>query len=134
MFTFDDDQIGQINGIPTTPQGQPLVAYPYYIRCIIANDPDGQWKYARYFDPTGVEPEQYEMYHLRDGQGNPVDPDELDNLAHVPPAATMTTKMAKALLPTYVDKRAELAQRLAAPEAERLQPLSYTYMPLVHTS
>ncbi len=126
LFTFDDDQIGQINGIPTTPQGEPLVAYPYYIRCILANDPDGQWKYARYFDPTGVEPEQYEMYQLRDGEGQPVDPNELENLAHEANAKSLSKK--------YIDKRAELAQRLAALEAERLQPLSHNYLPLVQTS
>lgn len=126
LFTFDDDQIGQADGIPKTPQGEPLITYPYYIRCIIANDPDGEWKYARYFDPTGVEPEQYEMYHLRDGAGQPVDPNELENLAH--------EGNAKARLQPYVDKRAELAQRLAALEAERLQPLAYTYLPLVQKS
>jgi len=98
----------------------------FRIRCIIANDPDGEWKYARYFDPTGVEPEQYEMYHLRDGAGQPVDPNELENLAH--------EGNVKARLQPYVDKRAELAQRLAALEAERLQPLAYTYLPLVQKS
>jgi choline-sulfatase len=126
LFTFDDDQIGQADGIPQTPQGQPLVTYPYYIRCIIAKDADGEWKYARYFDPTGVAPEQYEMYQLRNGNGQPVDPDELDNLAH--------EVNAKSRLRIYVDKRAELAQRLAALEAARLQPLAQNYLPLVQKS
>lgn len=124
LFTFDDQEAGQADGIPTTPQGQPMVAQPNHIRCLIANDPDGEWKYARYFDPAGVEPEQYEMYQLRDGNGQPVDPYEQENLAH--------SRNAKAMLPKYVDKRAELAQRLAALEKERLQPLaSYNYLPLV---
>ncbi|MBX3013206.1 MAG: sulfatase-like hydrolase/transferase [Caldilineaceae bacterium] len=126
LFTFDDDQIGQINGIPNTPQGDPLVAYPYYIRCIIAHDPDGEWKYARYFDPTGVEPEQYEMYHLYDGEGQPVDPNEETNLAHATRARSLST--------FYGDKRAELAQRLALLEAERLQPLSHYYLPVIQKS
>lgn len=126
LFTFDDDQIGQADGIPQTPQGQPLVAYPYYIRCIIATDSDGEWKYARYFDPTGVAPEQYEMYQLRDGNGQPVDPYEQTNLAHEANARALSQK--------YLDKRAELAQRLAALEADRLQPLAQNYLPLIQTS
>lgn len=123
LFTFDDQDAGQADGIPNTPQGQPMVSQPNHIRCLIANDPDGEWKYARYFDPAGVEPEEYEMYHLRDGAGQPVDPYEQENLTH--------TANVKSHRRAYLDKRTELAQRLAKLEAERLQPLSSNYLPLV---
>lgn len=126
LFTFDDQEAGQADGIPTNPQGKPLVSQPNHIRCIIAKDADGEWKYARYFDPAGVEPEEYEMYHLRDGAGQPVDPYEQENLAH---AAN-----AKSHLRSYLDKRAELAQRLAQLEVERLQPLAHNYLPVVQKS
>lgn len=126
LFTFDDQEAGQADGIPTNPQGKPMVSQPNHIRCLIAKDADGEWKYARYFDPTGAEPEVYEMYQLRDGAGQPVDPSELENLAH---AAN-----AKSHLRTYLDKRTELAQRLAQLEAERLQPLAHNYLPIVQKS
>lgn len=122
LFTFDDDQIGQADGIPQV-GGQPMVTYPYYIRGIIAKESDGEWKYARYFDPTGVEADQLEMYHLFDGSGVAVDPNETDNLAN--PASPQYEN------PIYVAKRSSLAQRLAKLEAERLQPLAQVYLPLL---
>ncbi|MFN8443442.1 MAG: sulfatase-like hydrolase/transferase [Caldilineaceae bacterium] len=122
LFTFDDDQIGQADGIPQV-GGQPMVTYPYYIRGIIAKDSDGEWKYARYFDPTGIKADQLEMYHLLDGSGVAVDPNETDNLAN-PASANYNN-------PTYAAKRSNLAQRLANLEAERLQPLSNVYLPLL---
>ena len=126
LFTFDDQEAGQADGIPTNPQGKPLVSQPNHIRCLIAKDADGEWKYARYFDPAGAEPEEYEMYQLRDGAGQPVDPYELENLAHA--------TNAKSHQHAYLDKRAELAQRLAQLEAERLQPLAHNYLPVVQKS
>lgn len=126
LFTFDDKEIGQANGMPTTPQGDKLVAHPYFIRAIFVKDADGEWKYARYFDPNGVAGEEYEMYHLRDGTGQAVDPNEEVNLAHDAQIATSRREQ------FYRDKREELAQRLANLEAERLQPLSSLYLPVVH--
>ena len=128
LFTFDDKEIGQANGIPTNAQGEKLVTQPYYIRAIFANDADGEWKYARYFDPDGAAAEQYELYQLTDGDGQPVDPNEENNLANA--ASVAATSSAQ----FYLDKRSELAQRLAALEATRLQPLSHTYLPVVQSS
>ena len=128
LFTFDDKEIGQANGIPTNAQGEKLVTQPYYIRAIFANDADGEWKYARYFDPNGAAAEQYELYQLTDGDGKPVDPNEENNLANA--ASVAATGNAQ----FYLDKRGELAQRLAALEAMRLQPLSHTYLPVVQSS
>lgn len=125
LFTFDDKEIGQANGMPTTPQGDKLVAQPYFIRAIFTKDTDGEWKYARYFDPNSEAPEQYEMYQLSDGNGQPVDPNEEQNLAN----ATVVHVGAAAQF--YQDKRTELAARLAALEEERLQPLSKRYVPVV---
>lgn len=36
------------------------VRQPNLVRTLI----DGQWKYSRYYDPNGVEADQYELYHL----------------------------------------------------------------------
>lgn len=64
LFTFDDEHCG-------APDGQTIVRQPNHIRCIR----DSRWKYAMYFDPTGAEPAQYELYDLEE------DPYELNNLA-----------------------------------------------------
>ncbi len=125
LFTFDDKEIGQANGMPTTPQGQKLVSQPYYIRAIFTKDSDGEWKYARYFDPNGMAADQFEMYQLSDGDGQPVDPNEEMNLAHE------ATVHASGKAELYRGKREELAQRLATLEAERLQPLSNIYLPVI---
>jgi hypothetical protein len=116
LFTFDDIYGGNKNGPVLNPiTGAAIPAAPKNIRAVFVTDDDGEWKYARYFDAQGVEPSQFEMYHLRTGQGLPVDPFEIDNLANE-------------ASPNYNDlliaaKRQELAQRLQALEEERLQPL-----------
>ena len=116
LFTFDDIYAGNSNGPFINPiTGAEVPAAPKNIRAVFVTDDDGEWKYARYFDSQGVEPSQFEMYHLRTGQGLSVDPFEIDNLANE-------------ANPNYNDpliaaKRQELAQRLQALEEERLQPL-----------
>jgi arylsulfatase A-like enzyme len=99
LFTFDDQNAG-------SPNPQKIVQQPNHIRAIF----DGRWKYVRYFDPAGAEPQQYELYDLQ------TDPDELRNLAGQNTA-----------------KQAEMAQKLAAIEAERLAPalLHGARLPLV---
>jgi choline-sulfatase len=126
LFTFDDIWGANPNGPILHPiTGEEVPGAPKNIRAIFTQDDDGEWKYARYFDPNGVEPEQFELYHLRNGQGEPVDPFELDNLAH--PASSLYND------PTIVAKREQLAQRLAAFEAERLQPLSWEHrLPMIY--
>lgn len=127
LFTFDDIYAGNANGPVINPiTGVEVPRPPKNIRAIFVHDEDdGEWKYARYFDQNGVEPPQFEMYHLRNGQGEPVDPYELDNLANqVSPQYND---------PLIVAKREDLAQRLQALEHERLQPLPAhgVYMPIV---
>jgi choline-sulfatase len=70
LFTFDDEDAGQ----STPPPAGLAVNQPNHIRCIR----EANWKYARYFDPSGVEGEQYELYDLVS------DPNELSNLAGKP--------------------------------------------------
>lgn len=131
LFTFDDIWAANPNGPLLHPvTGREIPAPPKHIRAIFTQDEDGEWKYARYFDANGVEEPQFEMYHLRDGQGVPVDPFELDNLANE--ASSHYTD------PAIVAKREALAQRLASLEAARLQPLTELpsgtnslYLPLV---
>ncbi len=126
LFTFDDIAAGSKNGLSINPiTGEEIPRPPRNIRAIFVNDEDdGEWKYARYFDPNGVEPPQFEMYHLRDGEGNPVDPYEIDNVANQ--ASPHYSD------PLIVAKREALAQRLEALEQERLQPLpsNDVYVPI----
>ena len=103
IFTFDDDQAGTANG-------QTTVTQPNHIRCIRVDDDRGEWKYARYFDPAGIEADQLEMYHLSDGSGVPVDPAEVDNVAH-PDSPNYSL---------YTSDRARLHDLLATVERERL--------------
>lgn len=89
-----------------SPFPQPIVRQPNHIRAIF----DGRWKYVRYFDPAGVEPPQYELYDHEN------DPFEMQNLAGQDTA-----------------KQAEMAEKLAELEAERLAPamLRRTHLPMV---
>lgn len=107
LFTYDDENAGAAEPIA-------FVTQPNHIRCLIRKDSDGEWKYARYFDPSGAEPSQFEMYHLYDGNGQPVDVAEIDNIAN-----SSSSKYSQAF---YAQKRTFLAERLAAVEAERLAP------------
>lgn len=54
--------------VPTLTDG-PIIQ-PNRIRSLMT----GEWKYARYFDPNGVAPQEFELYHL------PSDPTESINL------------------------------------------------------
>ncbi len=65
LFTFDDDN-------PASPDPQTIVTQPNHIRAIR----DDRYKFTIYFDPTGVEPPQSELYDLL------YDPQELHNMAH----------------------------------------------------
>jgi choline-sulfatase len=125
LFTFDDIWAANPNGTLIHPiTGEEIPRAPKNIRAISTQDNDGEWKYARYFDPAGVEPSQFEMYHLRNGLGLPVDPFELDNLAHESSSDYND--------PMIAAKRDQLAQRLAALETQRLQPLRPRgYLPLI---
>jgi arylsulfatase A-like enzyme len=114
LYTFDDDQAGLKNGLP----GIATIDQPNHIRCIRHKDAGGVWKYARYFDPSGVEADQTEMYHLYNADGSPDDIREENNIAN--PLVTGYNAA----------KKAELAQCLAQVEAERLHS-PFTYLPQV---
>jgi arylsulfatase A-like enzyme len=64
LFTFDDENCG-------APNGQTTVQQPNHIRCLR----EARWKYALYFDPSGLEAPQFELYDLQ------TDPQELHNCA-----------------------------------------------------
>ncbi len=98
VFTFDDYQAGQPNG--------PYVAPPNHIRSLR----EERYKLARYFDPDGNEPEQWEMYDLAE------DPLETVNLAN--PDFSRTAEQEQELQ--------RLMAKLADVEATRLQPLPNT--------
>ena len=97
-FTFDDFQAGQPNG--------PYVAPPNHIRSIR----EERYKLARYFDPDGNEPEQWEMYDLAD------DPLETVNIAN--PDFSRSAEQEQELQ--------RLTAKLAEVEVTRLQPLPGT--------
>jgi len=95
VLFMTDDEITQMTSLDPTNAGFP--AFQAYLGLVAAarNGPvpeltpgpirqpnlvrtliDGQWKYSRYYDPNGVEPDQYEFYHL------PSDPVEAVNLVN----------------------------------------------------
>jgi arylsulfatase A-like enzyme len=96
VFTYDDYQSGQKN--------PPYPKPPNHIVSIR----EGRWKLARYYDPKGRRPPQWEMYDLK------TDPLEVHNLAHS--GHKRTPEQAKQL------KRLKL--KLARVEKTRLRPLS----------
>lgn len=129
LFTFDDIWASNPDGAVVNPvTGEEIPAPPKNIRAVFTQDNDGEWKYARYWDPTGEEPDQLEMYRLRNGQGVDIDPLEVDNLAHESSPQYDN--------PIIVAKREQLAQRLQALEDERLQPMGYqgTHLPIIANS
>ncbi len=96
VFTYDDYQSGQKN--------PPYPKPPNHIVSIR----EGRWKLARYYDPKGRRPPQWEMYDLK------TDPLEVHNLAHK--GHKRTPEQDKEL------KRLKL--KLARVEKTRLRPLS----------
>lgn len=99
LFTFDDERAG-------TGFNPPFITQPNHIQCIR----EANWKFARYFDPAGVEPPQYELYDLVH------DPLEAYNLADDP---------------AYAAERDRLAQRLEELVATRLAPPWQIFLPMV---
>ena len=96
VFTYDDFQCGQ-TGLDWLPQPKFIVS----IR-------EERYKLAEYFDPTGAEASEWEMYDLA------ADPNEIHNIAA--PSATRTPEQDVA----YARLRAELDRV----KQTRLQPLS----------
>jgi arylsulfatase A-like enzyme len=95
VFTYDDFQVGQPN--------PPYVPEPNHITSIR----EERYKLAKYYDPDGNEPEQWEMYDLLQ------DPNEVRNIAY---PDFKRSKQQEAEL-------ARLKAKLAEVERTRLQPL-----------
>lgn len=96
----------------TVPELAPgVIRQPNLVRTLA----DGVWKYSRYFDPNGVEPDQYELYHL------PSDPSEAVNLVDYQTNAIRNGVGVPGLSTAELEaKKDELAQQLAAQEAALL--------------
>ena len=105
LFTFDDQNAGDTNP-------QKVVEQPNHIRCIR----DSRYKYAVYFDPSGVEDQQYELYDLHE------DPYELHNMAD--PANTAYYDPVRT-----AEMAAKLKARMAAAALSPIPPL--IFMPAV---
>jgi arylsulfatase A-like enzyme len=115
LFTFDDIYAG--SDAATVPNG--AVPPPNRLQSIRTAD----YKFTRYFDGEGVEPDQQEFYDLRPAGGdydqNYQLPLEMKNLSlwaaeNFPNPTALTAEQEQA--------RAQLMQMLEAAVAERLQP------------
>ena len=110
LYTFDDDRAGTGWVSPT------IESKPHHIHAIIHSDTDGEWKFARYYNPEGGVSEEYEMYRLKDEHDLPTDVNEMSNLVFDS---------------TWDWKQTELKQILTQVESERLSPLDFQYLPMV---
>lgn len=111
LFTFDDDRAGTGWVSPN------IKNIPHHIQAMVHRDAEGEWKFARYFNPEGGVSDEYEMYHLQDENGAPVDPTEMTNLA-----ADSNWNL----------KRDALKLKLAQVVEQRLAPLDFLYLPGMH--
>ncbi|MDP4672042.1 MAG: sulfatase-like hydrolase/transferase, partial [Solirubrobacteraceae bacterium] len=106
MFTYDDYQSGQASK-----------AHPYGANHI-SSIREARWKLARYYDPLGVAPAEYEMYDLQR------DPSEKRNLAA--PGVKRTSRQRR--------EYKRLKAKLARVEATRLGPIPGTAQPISMTA
>ncbi len=98
------------DGVPIHPG--PVVS-PNCVRCLIT----GEWKLARTFDPDGVHPDQWEMYHLL------TDPTEVENLLQFRTGNLRPGAQVLGLSPERLaEQRRILMRQLAEEEARLLTP------------
>ena len=114
LFTYDDIYAGQSR--ETFPNG--IATAPNCIQAIRTAD----FKYVRYYDPAGIEPDQEEFYDLRPEGGDydetyqqPLEYNNLSEWAQSFPFPTVLT-------PTQLAARTALKNALADAVATRLQP------------
>ncbi len=101
----------RIHHVPQLASGP--VRQPNHIRCVRS----GTWKLARYFDPTGVEPDQWELYDLE------TDPLEAHNLLAVSgPFPTVAPTVPPSRRDEVSAKAAKLGELLTRYETEKLAP------------
>lgn len=65
LALVEDVKLNQVPALASGPIRQPNLVRTFT---------DGAWKYSRYYDPNGVEPDQFELYYLT------TDPTEANNL------------------------------------------------------
>lgn len=125
LFTYDDINAGQS---AAGSDGNGIVAAPNRIQMIR----EANYKYARYYDGRGVEPDQQEFYDLRPATLGGTDTDpvtgqpvELRNLSLW--AEARRTHAGQPTLATTAQevKRTQMMNRLADVVATRLQPRPY---------
>ena len=116
VFTYDDYQSGQPKG--------PYPKAPNHIVSIRERN----WKIARYYDVTGKEPDQWELYHLA------TDPFERVNLAYkdhkrTPAQQRAYTRLRRKLAAGRGDAAAAAAvlTRLGVPATSRAPPTSSSF-------
>ncbi len=117
LFTYDDINAGQ-SVEPDMTNG--LIPPPNRIQMILDTD----YKFARYYDGEGVEPDEEEFYDLRPASRGGTDTDaatgEPVELRNISEWADSQRAIELATVEQKV-KRAQMKQRLAAAAAERLQ-------------
>ncbi len=122
LFTYDDINAGQS---AAGTDGNGIVPPPNRIQMIREAD----YKYARYFDGLGVEPDQQEFYDLRPAAFGGTDTDpatgqpvELRNLSVWAEARRTLAGHATLATPAQELKRAQMMSALPGITATRLQP------------
>src|SRR5690606_34306595 len=122
LFTYDDINAGQSSA---GTDGNGIVPAPNRIQMIR----EGDYKYARYFDGLGVEPDQQEFYDLRPATlgGTDTDPAtghpvELRNLSVWAEARRTLASQPTLATPAQEAKRTQMMLALPTIVADRLQP------------
>jgi len=91
LYTFDDESAGAADG-------QVIVTQPNHLRCLR----EARWKYVLYFDPTGIEASQQELYDLESDPNEEHNQANAQNTAYYNPAqlTVMQTKLTTKMVET----------------------------------